>query len=581
MIHLIKKSDRKVLAKTDGIKNAIYYIDMIAFYDAYSSFVGFGISNLPNYCVIDGQLNLDGLCLLIKDNSSKFGFVTLDLTLEYLKYLYYSIAKYSTDGFLPEREVLTTEFVQRKNASKDVLLKIASMVEETKNICDLSKSKYEMADSQNETNLLKTKKLGKLTFFVALLMICVVGVASVLYVTKTLSLLLFVLTGVVAVAVGILLIVLLQRKKSKNKQITNEFLTEYEKIKADYLEKLKNFNELMLKYDKITVDVNSYFGCFKLLEKLNENNVSDEFLNLALDFNIDSVDINSEILNTFNLHNDEINKILGRLKSVSESNINEFSEIYDDIMQKNYLKLNNFVKVVFLNKFIENAKHSHFWKLNYNGNYVNPFDVDVKSLERENVAFLENKSSIFIRVPFEDIENSSIVTENSAYKIPKKANADAVRKLKLFYLDKFYDVNEVSKLGDVFYNLNDSKKKNIIDLKDFIGLSSMPKKINLKIMELQANSKLENSHNRFLVDVFPKILKNPDFVEEEKSFGDSLLEIIDGADSIDLTGYKKVDAPAQLNDYSVGGENVEIEVLDKHKLKYTTDDGDEIIGFKF
>ena len=106
MAQLINKRDHLFLKESDIPSSAMFYKDMIAFCDAYNKFVGYGVKKLPNYCYINNKIYLDGMCLLIKDYSSEFDFETLDLTLEYLKVLYFASASFSVDGKYPDKSLI-------------------------------------------------------------------------------------------------------------------------------------------------------------------------------------------------------------------------------------------------------------------------------------------------------------------------------------------------------------------------------------------------------------------------------------------------------------------------------------------
>lgn len=581
MIPLINKSDRKVLAKADGIKNAVYYLDMIAFYDAYSSFVGFGISNLPNYCVIGGNLYLDGICLLIKDYSKKFGFATLDLTLDYLKYLYYSVAKYSKDGFLPERSVLTNEFELRKNASKSVLVKTIESAENAKNAYDISKSNYESQNSLFELEQKKSKKLNKFSIFAVIIGLVFAGLFIGLWAGGSLDLSIMIATTSISVALATLLVILFQKKNSKIHQKIKQMAKELKKLKNDLDEKLKNFENLSLKSDKITVDVNAYISCYKKLKSVDDLNITDEFLIRATDDNMLSYNLKYDISSTFDSHEKEILETVKKIKNISETDNEKLSNLYADIMKKNYLKNSGFVVAMFISKFIDNENCTHIQKLLFNDSYVNPFDIDTKLIKKERVAFLESKVSHFIAVPADRILSSKLITANEDMKIPKNVTADKLRNLKLAYLEKFYDLSEIEKLGNVFFASDSNKKPEPIDLKSIQGISMIPECVEIKLNLLQADAKIENSHNKFLTEILPQLIENPDILEDDADLNAEMLKYGDEFENIDLSGYKEVEMNFESNGISSGDGVSSVENLGNGKVKFTTDDGDEIIGFKF
>ena len=51
MANLINKNDKDVVASAGFIKNAIFYKDMLAFYDAYKQLMEQKVTKLPSYCL--------------------------------------------------------------------------------------------------------------------------------------------------------------------------------------------------------------------------------------------------------------------------------------------------------------------------------------------------------------------------------------------------------------------------------------------------------------------------------------------------------------------------------------------------
>ena len=48
MTHLINADDGKILAGSEFVKNAVFYKDMLAFYDAYEKIMSYDKELLPN-----------------------------------------------------------------------------------------------------------------------------------------------------------------------------------------------------------------------------------------------------------------------------------------------------------------------------------------------------------------------------------------------------------------------------------------------------------------------------------------------------------------------------------------------------
>ena len=55
MIHLINKNDKDVISTAGFVKNAVFYKDMLAFYDSYYKLMSEKPSSLPSYCYKKGN----------------------------------------------------------------------------------------------------------------------------------------------------------------------------------------------------------------------------------------------------------------------------------------------------------------------------------------------------------------------------------------------------------------------------------------------------------------------------------------------------------------------------------------------
>ena len=115
MLKFIESKDYTFLKSNTFEKNAVYYKDLLVFYDAYTNLLNANPESLPNYCYWNGNYCLEGICLFMKDYSSELGFESIKLTLNYLKFLYYSLAAYSKLGEFPERSVIEEDYESYKS----------------------------------------------------------------------------------------------------------------------------------------------------------------------------------------------------------------------------------------------------------------------------------------------------------------------------------------------------------------------------------------------------------------------------------------------------------------------------------
>ena len=517
MIPLINKTDNQVLVNLDGLKNAFFYRDMLAFYDAYSAFVGYGIKNLPNYCVIDKKIYLDGLCLLIKDYSAMFDFETIDLTLEYLKALYYSLAKYSKNGNLPDRSVIQEEFELRKDTSIELLKKSITISENSKTAYDDIRNRFETQNKINQNKKAKIKNLSKISIIMLMLGILLSAVSIGLGVLKIFEMIISIVVAVVSFVLFILMFILCKKQKSK---LINELSLQkddFEKLKLDKDAKLENYNKVFDKNNKLNVEVYNYIHCYDEVN-FKSVTVSNDFLQSATEFNMLSYNLKYDIMTTFESHNNDVYKTVENISNIKMDNVvEELGSIYSEILDKNWLYYNKYVRFALIDKLISSAEKNHIWQININNNYVNPFDINVKEIAEQKVAFLENEKSLFVEMPVSRILKSKIIRDISELKVGKNISADELKEVKIAYAKRFYDYEDISKLGNVFYkNFTDNKgrvldislfKDKTLDLTLIKGHNLIPELIDIKIKLVEAKFKIENSHQEIVKQIAEELEK--------------------------------------------------------------------------
>ena len=111
MFSVIDIEDSKIMANSRFVKNAVLYKDMLAFFDLYEKIMAAKKNELPNFVFLPkGGYCLEGICLIAKNYASELGFETLNLSLEYLKTIYYTIASFAGENGKVEKQHLINEF---------------------------------------------------------------------------------------------------------------------------------------------------------------------------------------------------------------------------------------------------------------------------------------------------------------------------------------------------------------------------------------------------------------------------------------------------------------------------------------
>ena len=177
MFQVIKSDDIKVLSSSRFVKNATFYKDMFAFFDAYEKLTTDHKKSLPNFCFVNKkEFCLEGLCLVMRMYASELGFETLKLTADYLRVLYFTICAYSTDKKTVEREAIEVEFEEYKKASKQVVDASEKEVSDKEAVYFAKKQKYDQG-----ANKYARKLVGSQVFNILFVVSLILGTAATLF----------------------------------------------------------------------------------------------------------------------------------------------------------------------------------------------------------------------------------------------------------------------------------------------------------------------------------------------------------------------------------------------------------------
>jgi len=573
MIPLIDRRDSEVLEKVDNLKNAVLYKDMFAFYDAYSAFLSMGIENLPNYCLINNKLYLNGLCLLIKDYSSEFDFETLDLTLDYLKILYYTLAKFSKDGYLPDKSKIIEEFDDRKNSSDDLLEKSVIYCEKLKETYNDTNNRFEQQEIIHNKKVSKLKTLSLHLILLVIMGAFVSALSIVLGFAKVINLVVGILVAVVIFALSVFLLIFGRKKKIKLKQEVERNEVAIEELRVAKDNARDAYKKAAHKSNMLNVEVYNYIDCYDKIQEMTAE-FDNDLLQKAVKYNMLSYNLKYDILEAFDEHNKDILGMVDKLKSMKyKKNVaDELSKIYDEIQKKDWLYNNNYVRYSFISKIIDFAGKSHQWQIMDIGKLVDPFGISAKEIAEEKVAYLQDEKSLFVAMPINRLLKTNIVMQDSELKFSKNLKVMDLKRLKINYSNKFYDYKEISKLNNVFYN----KHNKGVDIEAVKSKKQLPQLIELKLKILESELKCENSHHNIVSATIENYINShEELIYEEDvnsgyEYGETDYDIGNLEDYVDIP----FDA---LHDVD---EIESIEEIDDLKVKYKYK-GQTIIGFKF
>ncbi len=495
MVKLLNLKDDKVLKDISVIKNVAFYRDLLAFYDAYKNLLERDVSELPNYCFWNGSYCLEGICLFIKDYSFELGFESLKLSLEYLKYLYFYIASFSEGGYIPSRLIFEREFEDYKSKINDG---VQNSEEER---CKLEREYTEVSSLyySNFNKNLKNKTLEH-TFNVLSIFFLILGIFCVIapftfYFLNSLELVFACIISLGCVAVGITLFLIFKKLSHIYDATENGTAYEVKSSKNFKDDKLNTLRELIFEIGKMHSEkYDAEHNIFELVfgkDKLT----FDEILEKAKEYSVLSYNIKRDCLIIFNSQTEEINKTLNQInKYVELADANKYlSEIYLNVKQKDWLYYNGLIRYSFISKFIEYAEKTYEWELALPEEKT-PFNLDIKAIAKEKIAFLKNQDALFISSSIDKFSTSSYLKNQNIFKLKKDLSIKEFYSIKLSYITKFYDYEKIKSYNNLFYDKRIGEGARVPE-KIIKNYAKVPTLILIRLKVLSASIGQDNTDN--------------------------------------------------------------------------------------
>lgn len=480
MFRLINKDDSKVFSCSMFIKNADFFKDEIAFFDAFSNLCEKNINEIPNYCAYhSGKFCLEGVCLFFKTYASELGFKTIDLSIGYLKVLYYAIAAHSKDGETVDKDMVLNEYLVYKDANEKQVAAINDKLIRTEKAYGETKSKFEQKNDRYAKLFVTAKVLSIVSTIVVILSFISAMIPVALYYAEKIA-----FRKMLFIAVGVLMIGLILKFEFK---MISKYLAELAMDEAYALQSLKkNKDETFVILSGIKIK-NSKILCeyYEYLKGLDDNIFEtrhgfDEILRLAVKNNIMSFNIMADVLKIDENHQKEVYSILDRLANVEVSDIGRLENIYRDIENKDYLKYNNLVKFSFLTRFIENAHESKHWRLDFGTVKTNPFDVNVKEIAEAQIAYLPSEHEMMISSRLNIFFGTKYAKKHKYLQLKNIKNETGFYLSKVEYINHFYDYSKLkASVEDVFDNRAENQLKPYEELRQ--EARQIPAFVNLKL----------------------------------------------------------------------------------------------------
>lgn len=519
MFKLLKTEDKNLLGNSNFAKNAILYKDMLCFFDAYEKITE-RKDELPNFCFLnDGKLCLEGICLLMKMYATEFKFETIKLTLDYLKILYYVISSFADDEGVVSHEIIAKEFEEYRKASIEFCDGQKRQLEEKQN-----KSKNEMSKIKRQEEKCDSLKKGSKICFVCsivLFVLSVLGIALPVLILniKSVNSPLFAIS-IAGVIVGFLLAIWLLILKKKLINTSADLSYHVQGLKKNSLVEQEELDQFESKYFRVFCEKYEYEMCFsEIFSRYAKVLTIDEILEKAKEYKLLSYNIVYDINRLFKSQQKEIESTCFDIENIvaGEGYKNEFETIYNKILRQDWLYYNAEIRFHFLKRFADISEKEHEWKLDFNGQKINPFDVDVRGISREKIAYSISKDTKLISSTLSDFIKTNYFKNLEEMNFKNGYSVDALKRVKSNYLSHFYDAGIFEDKPEMFYDKKMPKKlseQNV--LKD--GGERIPTLVNLKLKLIENSTGLGNSDAKVVKSISQSI-----FGEEKQTGIDSSL----------------------------------------------------------
>lgn len=559
MFVLIKKEDGELMAGSHFVKNAVFYKDMFAFFDAYEQLTVKNSDELPNFCFDErGALLLDGVCLFMKIYSSELGFESLKLTLEYLKVLYFTIAGYADSDGIVDKKTLLSEFEEYKGASVRASIESQSKVDEFENKYLEKKKKVDRTSNKYAKQLVSSNICNILYVVCLVLAIVSAMVPFSFYFLKKLSLMTtIIVSAALLIGIGVVSIIL-KVSSVKVKENANDVAYSMQSLKKNREEAYENYKKVMVQHNRVLSEKYEYSTSFISDFNKHVKSISfDQILAKANEYKLMSYNLVHDIKQLFNNFKQDVAGVLHNISLIPKGDKSgrELARVYQEIESQDWLLFNNEIRFAYLKKFIECAEVSYNWKLTINNKKIDPFGIDAKSIAKEEIAFLKSKNDLFVSSSLDKFLNTKYAKSLNKFDIKNNATNDMLKEVKVQFISHFFDYDEVKGYNNLFYG---KKFKDGVKIDDEIlnGSSKIPVFVALKLKIIENRIGAENSDSQVVRQIAARIL-GEDLVELKPD-----TVIIDESDIV----YPSFECD-------------EVEKVDDNTVKYSTG-GSVVIGYK-
>ncbi len=464
MAVLLDKNDRFVINNSNFVKNAVFYKDMLAFYDAYEKLLNIEKEKLPSFCFHRGRFYLEGVCLFFCTYASELGFESIRLTMDYLKVLYYTIAGISNDENWPERELIEREMNLYKSASEEQIKTSYKVVDQ--NYSDLSNlnQKHKKFKAKQLKQVANEKLF--LILFVAIITLGVfcLAIPISLFLMSKLTLPVLILGIFCDVVATVLLALIFGFSKRHCNSVIQGSNYEIQLMTRKLEEQKEKF--LRSLYERNSIVCERYEYNHNFFEKLNGDRKIlsfEQILKKACEYRLLSYNISVDCTEMFENQLKEVDEVCSEIRAIKNQNFEDIKSIYKKIKSKDWLYYNNQIRFEFARQVSILSNKTHDFLMNIDGKDKFPFGLNIKNIAKQQVAFLKSKSSLFVSASFDLIKNTKLVKGLKDDIIKNLDGIQKIKAIKQWHLQHYYDFEALKSYNNIFYEKHIGKPGTISD----------------------------------------------------------------------------------------------------------------------
>lgn len=566
MFSIISKEDSKIMANSRFVKNAVLYKDMLAFFELYENIMSANKNELPNFVFLPkGGYCLEGICLIAKNYASELGFETLNLSLEYLKTIYYTIASFAAENGKVDKKLLVAEFEEYKKASKNASSEISGETKTAYKKFEESKEIFEKETEKYAKNLVLAKTFNVLYIFFLVLGFLSAMIPFSFYFMGEITLLKTAIIAAVCLIVGISLTIVFKSLENKLSTASNDTAYGMQILKKNKDNDFLAYRDVRDKENKILSEKYEYENQFyDELKKFRKTLTIDEILELAREYKLVSYNYKKDIEDLFVSEQQEIDEMLVSISALKPNlNNHDMTAMYEQIKKKDWLYYNNQIRFNFLNKFVLRAEKTKEWTILTATKEENPFGINVKKIAKEEIAYLKSEDGLFVSSSLDKFLNTKFIKSLKEFEIKNKSSYEELKNLKVEYMKHFYNYDSVKDYNNLFY---DKKIQDGITISEDIieNHKKIPSLIALKIKLLEDKIGFGNSNSLVIKQI-------SNYIKEEVKSDEALAEEV-----------QVVEESVEVSEYSpiVELTAAEAEIIDENTIRYTKN-GEAFIGFAF